>query len=83
MVFIMYFLYSTILTSNNETIKNIFYCLCSEILKDDIEIVKIDYQLKDNDINNDFKNKLINTIDDLDNKTYSKFLKRLNENYIL
>ena len=79
----MYFLYSMILSSNNETIKDIFYTVASVLTDDSIESIKIDYKLFDSDINNDFKDRLVNTIIDMDNNTYHKVLKRLNDNNII
>ena len=79
----MYFLYSMILSSNNETIKDIFYTVASVLTDDSIESIKIDYKLSDSDINNDFKDRLVNTIIDMDNNTYHKVLKRLNDNNII
>ena len=79
----MYFLYSMILSSNNETIKDVFYTVASVLTDDSIESIKIDYKLFDSDINNDFKDRLVNTIIDMDNNTYHKVLKRLNDNNII
>ena len=79
----MYFLYSMILSSNNDTIKDIFYAVSAVLVDDDIETVKIDYQISDDDITNDFKDRLVNTIIDMDNDTYHKVLKRLKDNNII
>ena len=72
-----------ILSSNNDTIKDIFYAVSAVLVDDDIETVKIDYQISDDDITNDFKDRLVNTIIDMDNDTYHKVLKRLKDNNII
>ena len=72
-----------ILSSNNETIKDVFYTVASVLTDDSIESIKIDYKLFDSDINNDFKDRLVNTIVDMGGNTYHKVLKRLNDNNII
>lgn len=75
----MYFLYSMILNSNNNTVKKIFNITGSVITGDDVETFKTDYPLKDDDINQTFKEKLINTIMELSNDDFKIVLKLLNE----
>lgn len=75
----MYFLYSMILTCSNKTVEKIFNITGSVITGDDVESFKTDYPLKDDDINQTFKERLINTIMELSNDDFKIVLKLLNE----
>lgn len=75
----MYFLYSMILSSNNNTVRKIFNITGSVITGDDVESFKTDYPLKDDDINQTFKERLINTIMELSNDDFKIVLRLLNE----
>ena len=75
----MYFLYSMILNSNNNTVKKIFNITGSVITGDSVDVFEVEYPLKDDDINQTFKERLINTIMELSNDDFKIVLKLLNE----
>lgn len=75
----MYFLYSMILSSNNNTVKKIFNITGSIITGDSVDVFEVEYPLKDDDINQTFKERLINTIMEMPNSDFKKVLSLLNE----
>ena len=78
-----YILCSMIKSSNKKTVKNIFYAVGATLTYDTYDSFKCDYEISDNDINNDFLTRLVNTILNMSDDEFFHLLKMLDDNNII
>ena len=78
-----YILCSMLKSSNKKTVKNVFYAVGAVLTDDDINTFACDYKVSNDDINNDFLTRLVNTIIDMNETDFFKLLKILDDNNII
>ena len=78
-----YILCSMIKSSNKQTVEKIFYAVGAVLTYDTYDGFKCDNEISDNDINNEFLTKLVNTILSMSDDKFFNLLKMLDDNNII